>query len=134
MNEQHRARGVWRGHLTRCIAVFFVLFTFADLAFSHYIQHDRSEGARAASVAPSTINDSAASGVSQFRADDTHHNEPSESSCNDECCFCCARVLLGGSTAVRVPIPATKAALTARGHDSPLTPFLSGTYRPPRHV
>ena len=136
MNEQHRVRGEWRGHLTRCIAVFFVLFTFADLAFSHYLQHDPSEGVRSAGVAPTGTDEPVAdtSDPSNSRADGTRHDPSSESPCNDECCFCCARVLPGGSAVFRVPTRTSRAAQTALGHDSSPTPFLSGTYRPPRHV
>lgn len=136
MNQHYRARGEWRGHLTRCIAVFFVLFTFADLAFSHYIQHDPSESVRSIGGAPTGTDEPVAdtSDPLDSRADGTRHDPSSESPCNDECCFCCARVLLGGSAIFRAPTRIARVAQIALGHDFPPTPSLSGTYRPPRYV
>lgn len=133
MSSYERRTG-WHGRVVRCLAVFFVLFTFADLAFAHCIQHDQPGGSHPVADGSATAAAAAGELALAISASDSDPEQSSEAVCNDECCFCCARVLLGASTVARTPTSGSRAVLTFYVHDSPLTPFLSGTFRPPRNV
>ena len=123
-----------RERLIRGVAVGFLLFTFADVAFPPPCA-GCNEGR---SVTRHALAQAVGADVSDhskaFSTNDSESNQPHERGCCDEdCCFGCAHVL--SSVAVRaVPVFDMRSMFVDTVQQFMPEPPLRTTYRPPRFI
>lgn len=127
------------GLLVRSVALFFVLFTFADIAYPEVFCPDEFGATPIARRTQAAREDGEQRAASRSAAvstsDDTRHDSTPEQSNHEEDCFCCCAHVLPGmifgvshSCGVKPPLP------TPSRHDSRLKSFPQSTFRPPRIV
>ena len=118
--------------LLRGMAVFFLLFTVADIAFPPACCETSEIPSSAQRLSVQGISADATEHIEAVGTSDSRSDESSESGCCDEdCCFLCAHVLS--------PIPMTQVAvldvrslsIMPAGQFTPEPPLRS-TYHPPR--
>jgi hypothetical protein len=111
-----------RGHgrLVRALALFFVLFTGADIALPQYFcGGEEVGGLPLGSVATSTSEDSLPGQV----PDEAPHEED---------CFCCCAHVLPGLAFIRAATAELRSLEPPQKHESLPTPPLQLPYHPPR--
>lgn len=123
------------GRALRGVAIFFLLFAGADLAFPEVFCRAETGASQTnsparVSVADDAISDSAHGALG--RSDDSRHDGDSRQTQCDECCFCCCAHVLPGISCDGVPgVPVATTVIQPRSDKLP-TPLLQNTYHPPR--
>ena len=122
------------GRLVRAVAVLFLLYTGADIAMPQYFCGEEVGGLPLASF----LSDRAA------RRDDTPtrlasapeaprpNDSDSQAPHDDEDCFCCCAHVLPGLRITHELTAEVKVPASPAGVESPSSPPLRSTYRPPR--
>jgi hypothetical protein len=124
------------GRFVRAVAVFFLLFTGADILMPQYFCDDEIGGISLPTAAAILNTEERSAGdrdvASVAGSDDSRSRQPSDTAPHEEDCFCCcAHVLPGlafttvGTSEMRLPsAPFVRQLLPS--------PPLRGTYHPPR--
>ena len=117
--------GLMTARLVRVIAVFFLLFTAADLTVPQFCREEVGIG-KFAQVSSFDIVGSA------FKSPESREAPPSEPTHSDEDCFCCcSHVLPGTATSSPSGLQATSYFASLKIIDV-VSPPLQGPYHPPR--
>lgn len=124
------------GRLVRVVAVFFLLFTAADLMMPQYFCGEGEIGGVPLRIvdAASTTSDKVADMQLAALPDtnDSRRDEPSREAPHEEDCFCCCAHVLPGLAFGAVSTSELKSAVAPFVTDSLPTPPLGATYHPPR--
>jgi hypothetical protein len=114
-------------HLNRAVAVFFVLFTFADLSIPQLCSEEFGLQSLPGGSAPANLGDEAGT----TDRDRSHQEQSEESNHSDEDCFCCCSHIVPGSH-FSVDISELTSPETNPGDDSLPTSPPNAPYHPPR--
>jgi hypothetical protein len=125
------------GRYVRAVAVFFLLFTGADILMPQYFCDDEIGGISLPTASAATLNteeraadDSKVAAVAD--SNDSRSRQPSDTSPHEEDCFCCcAHVLPSLPVAPGETFEATQ-PMAAFVNDPLPSPTLQSTYHPPR--
>lgn len=119
-----------RMYVVRGIALFFVLFTFADLGFPQVFCPEEF----GALVSEASHPSSSSNVVAVMRACDPSSGDmlPGNDTSHEEDCFCCCGHVLPTSFAFNNSLRVTISARTSDKHNPPTVASHSGIYRPPR--
>lgn len=136
--KQLKIRFSGPGAFVRGVAVFFLIFAFADLAFPQIFCREELGGlpnARAASDAKSydalRVREESAAAAPTSDDGGSRPYEPSREAPQEEDCFCCCAHLLAGVN-FRPNVPGALKLSFDPYPDSVPTPPLRGTDHPPR--
>jgi hypothetical protein len=125
------------GRFVRAVAVFFLLFTGADILMPQYFCDDEIGGISLPTASAATLNtDERAAGDSKVAAvadsDDSRSRQPSDPSSHEEDCFCCCAHVLPSLPFTSTETAEVRQPMAAFLNDPLPSPPLRGTYHPPR--
>ncbi len=125
-----------KGHLVRGVAIFFLLFTFADIAFPQvFCREGISAFLSERPVPVSATSDTAIAFVASMRrSDDSRPDTPSNQAPHEEDCFCCCCHVMTVTVVVNCQALIVKSAPFTRHQDRLPTAPLQSPFRPPRHA
>lgn len=131
MKRQTQVSGyLWRMYFVRAFAVFFLLFTAADLTFPQVFCPEELKSLSVAQYSVTEAEETTpAAHLDKSRSDDSERQAP----CEDDCCFCCGALVLPAKS-----FAVTSTAINLRTQSFTTypgllpTPPLRDTYRPPR--
>jgi len=122
------------GRLVRAVAVFFLLFTGADILMPQYFCDDEIRGISLPTVAAelNTEERSAGDHVLVADSDDSRSRQPSDTEPHEEDCFCCCAHILPSLPFAPAEIFEARQPMAAFVNDPLPSPPLRGTYHPSR--
>lgn len=123
------------GRFVRAVAVFFLLFTGADILMPQYFCDDEIGGISLPTVAASlTAQEHAGDGDPRVGADsdDSRSRQPSDTSPHEEDCFCCCAHILPSLPVAPGETFQARQPMAAFVNDPLPSPPLQSTYHPPR--
>lgn len=122
------------GRVVRGLAVFFLLFTSADIALPQYFCEEEVGGIPLSRALPAdaTERDLVASVSSVSSSKDSRPEAPDREAPHEEDCFCCCAHVLPGLILSSVGASDASSSADLLPSDSLPSPPLRGTYRPPR--
>lgn len=127
--------GIWRAGLVRAVAIFFLLFTGADLlAPQYFCGAEEAGGLRSGRIVASADSREGNQDQSFLSAKDdgSQPEKPSPETPGDEDCFCCcAHVLATISVSYEITTEIRSLPVSSVTFFIPAPP-LRGTYHPPR--
>jgi len=123
------------GRFVRAVAVFFLLFTGADILMPQYFCDDEIGGiSLPASAATLTAQEHA--GDRDFStvavSGDSHSRPPSDTTPHEEDCFCCCAHVLPSLPFASTETFEVRQPMAAFVNDPLPSPPIRGTYHPPR--
>lgn len=127
------------GRFVRAVAVFFLLFTGADILMPQYFCDDEIGGisppitsAATSNIDERAVGDSKVAAVSDL--DDSRSRQPSDSEPHEEDCFCCCAHVLPSLPLTSAETSEVRQPMAAFVNDPLPSPPLRGTYHPPRNA
>ena len=120
-------------YLYRGIAVFFLLFTFADISSPHLCCEELDGLAESAALGAMVNVPVFDYGTTAIVNDQSRPQQPAKPTSSEEDCFCCCSHVLPGLS-FTVPVLHFKALQADPQPDCLPTPPLSALYHPPRFV
>lgn len=134
MRSRWNMNSMMTGRVARVIAVFFLLYTGADLTVRQFCSDEFCVPriVEASASADSRSSYTARLAVAAANTSDSRGNQPSEPPSLDEDCFCCCTHVLPGSALAVIAISEWEPALTELRNISLPSPPLRRTFHPPR--
>ena len=123
------------GRLIRAVAIFFLLFTGADIFLPQYFCGDEVAGLPdlvSSSVLAHDLVEKKDAPSLVSNSENSTPGQPSEEQPHEEDCFCCCAHLLMGSEFTCVGVLELATLSIPPSDDSLPSPPLHGTYHPPR--
>jgi hypothetical protein len=123
-------RKLRKGRLVRGVALFFLLFTLADITLPQYFCTEEF-GFRELTIRVSAAEKETLLKTIPVKSDTQQEDQQPEQEHHEEDCFCCCTHILPTIAISIVPIALTQ-HLYASTHFSVPSPSVSGLFRPPR--
>jgi hypothetical protein len=124
------------GRIVRGVAIFFMLFTAADLTMPQYFCGDEMGGlpdSISYSVSANILPEgSRIAAVNISSSENSIPDQPSDQEPHEEDCFCCCAHVLSDSDFGRFNIFESRLPVASIVSDPLPNPSLNGTYHPPR--
>lgn len=123
------------GRLVRGVAVFFLLFTGADILLPEYFCDDEIGGISlsAAATMLASLESASERGHTAFvDSNNSHSRQPSDTTPHAEDCFCCCAHVLPGIAFATVNVSELRSPFAPEISQSLPSPPLRGSYHPPR--
>lgn len=122
----------WRRCLVRGVAIFFVLFAFADIFFPEYCRESVDRLPVGSSALLSAEGQALDLLATDTTSDDSRREQPSDQVPHEGDCLGCCGHVLPNMDFVRVTIPEIKSPPIPLKSVPLLSPPLRGPFRPPR--
>ncbi len=137
LNKVTRREGKRHGLLVRVIAIFFLLYTGADIASPQLCNEElvgMSGEAQAVELTPintGSVHSNAIAAVS-VAPEDSQKDQPADQPSQDEDCFCCCAHVLPGMVITNAIVFDLSTPSFVLEHVLVPSPPLGSTFRPPR--